>query len=135
MKTIFLFCLLWISPQLISQSDVYKDKMSAALKSYGECESSEDYLTTAFQFQQIAGVETKNWLPEYYYAMCYTMANYGVKSDNPEQKDTYLDEAEASIERLKKLAPNESEVFALEALFFTARLGVNPMERGQKFLY
>jgi uncharacterized protein (DUF2141 family) len=31
------------------------------------------------------------------------------------------------------MAPSEVEIFALEAMFYSARLSVNPMERGQKY--
>ncbi len=133
MKTLFLSFVLLITNQALSQSDLFNSKMNVALESYSKCKSAQDYLSTAFQFQQIANVESENWLPQYYYAMCYTMASYNVKSDMPEQKDAYLDEAEESINKLKILAPDESEVFALEGLFYTARLSVNPMERGQKY--
>jgi len=131
MKTLFLTFALLIASQVMGQSELFNAKMAEALQSYSNSKTSADYISVAFQFQQIASVETENWLPEYYYAMAYTMASYG--GDNPQQKDTYLDEAEASITKLKTMAPKEAEIYALEALFYTARLTVNPMERGQKY--
>ena len=133
MKTLVLTSFLIISISLFGQSELYNSKMTSALESYSNAKSSDDYISTAFQFQQIANVESDKWLPEYYYAMCYTMASYGVSADNATQKDLYLDEAEASLKKLKTMVPKESEVFALEGLFYTARLSVNPMERGQKY--
>lgn len=131
MKTLFLTFALIFASQVMSQSDVYTSKMATALENYGTSKTSDEYLSAAFQFQLIASVETENWLPEYYNAMCYIMSSYG--GNDPSQKDSYLDEAETSIGKLKTLAPKESEVYALEALFNTARLSVNPMERGQKY--
>ena len=131
MKTIFLTLALVFASQVMSQSEMFNTKMAEALENYSASKTSNDYMAAALQFQQIASVESENWLPEYYNAMCYIMSSYG--GNNAGQKDSYLDEAEASIAKLKILAPSESEVYALEALFNTARLGVNPMERGQKY--
>ncbi|MFK8046684.1 MAG: DUF2141 domain-containing protein [Crocinitomicaceae bacterium] len=131
MKTLLLTFTLLIASQVMSQSDLFNSKMQTALESYSKCKTSAEYISTAFQFQQIANVETQNWLPEYYYAMCYISLSY--RGESPAKKDASLDEAEASISKLKILAPNESEIYALEGLFNTARLRVNPMERGQKY--
>jgi len=49
------------------------------------------------------------------------------------KKDSYLDVAEKSITKMIELAPKESEVFALQSMLYSARLVVNPMERGQKY--
>lgn len=133
MKTLFITLTLVLTFQLSAQSDMFQKKMGEALAKFSQSKTAEDYINTSFQFQQIANVETTNWLPEYYFVMSYTLASYTVESDNTKQKDAYLDIAEAHIAKLKTLAPEESEIFALEALFFTARLSVNPMERGQKY--
>jgi hypothetical protein len=49
------------------------------------------------------------------------------------KKDSYLDVAEKALGKLLEMAPQESEVFVLQALFYSARLVVNPAERGQKY--
>jgi hypothetical protein len=49
------------------------------------------------------------------------------------KKDGYLDEAEKSFAKMIELAPNEADVFALQSMYYSARLVVNPMERGQKY--
>jgi uncharacterized protein (DUF2141 family) len=131
MKTLLLQIALIIGSQVMSQSDVFTSKMQAALQKYGQAKTSADYVSAAFDFQQIASIETNNWLPEYYYAMSFTMCSYD--SVAASKKDEFLDVAEASINKLKEMAPSESEIYALEALFYTARLGVSPMDRGQKY--
>ena len=49
------------------------------------------------------------------------------------KKDSYLDVAEKSVEKLIEMVPTESEVYALQSFYYTARLVVNPVERGHKF--
>ena len=49
------------------------------------------------------------------------------------EKDAYLNVAEKSIEKMIDIAPNESEVYALKALYYTAKLVIDPMTRGQKY--
>ena len=133
MKTLLITLTLLLTVQLSAQSPIFQQKMGEALGNFSAAKTAADYINTSYQFQQIANVEKDNWLPEYYVAMCYTMASYGVKTDNPKQKDAYIDIAEEHIATLKTLAVEEAEIYALEALVYTARLSVNPMERGQKY--
>lgn len=117
----------------ISQETLFMKNMQDALTIYSEAKTVQDFINVSYKFEQIANVETENWLPLYYHALTYTMSTYRVSNDNKARKDELLDIAFSSITKIKLLAPNESEVFALEALFYTAKLSVNPMERGQKY--
>ncbi len=133
MKTIILLMFTILSVISYSQNSIFEQKMTVALDSFASAKNVSDFIATSYQFDQIANVETKNWLPLYYHAMCYIWANYNEKREDASKKDAHLDIAQQSIEKIKLLAPKESEIYALEALYFTARLTVNPMERGQKF--
>ncbi|MFD1551343.1 hypothetical protein DNU06_14235 [Putridiphycobacter roseus] len=133
MKTLILTLTLLLSFHGSAQNTMFAQKMEEALTQYENSKTVEEFTNTSFKFQQIANVATENWLPEYYNALCYIMANYYVKSGVGAEKDALLDIAEQSIEKLKKTATKEAEVFALEALYYTARLSINPMERGQKY--
>lgn len=48
-------------------------------------------------------------------------------------RDALLDEAERSLEKAEELAPGEDEVFTLKGFYYTARLVIDPMNRGQKY--
>ncbi len=112
------------------QNEMFQQKMGEALQAFGQSKTAVDYAKAAQKFNEIAQVETENWLPAYYEVMSYTMAGFS-RQITADEKDAYLDMAKPTMENLKKLAPHESEIFALESMFVTARLVVNPMERGQ----
>jgi uncharacterized protein (DUF2141 family) len=87
----------------------------------------------ASHFELIANAVNTEWLPLYYHAQCYIMMSFSDREASEADKDAYLDIAKASIDKMIVIAPNESEVYALKALYYTAKLVVNPMTRGQKY--
>lgn len=133
MKTILLsFIILFAFLTAKSQSKEYSNAMSEALIQYSQCKSTDDFQALGNKFGIIAGAEKAEWLPLYYQAHCYIIMSFMEQSDAA-KKDNYLDVAEKSIAKMIELAPKEAEVFALQSMFYTARLVVNPMERGQKY--
>lgn len=110
----------------------YQQKMGQTLGQFSSCQSIDDYRSLANQFKVIAKVETEEWLPLYYQAHCYIIMSF-MEPSNANKKDEYLELANESINIMLKLAPNEAEVYALQAFYYTAKLVVNPQERGQKY--
>lgn len=115
-----------------SQSKQYAGAMGEALSQYATCKSVSDFQALGNRFALIANAEKTEWLPYYYHAHCYILMSFMEPTDAV-KKDSYLDEAEKSITKMIELAPKESEVYALQSMFYSARLVVNPMERGQKY--
>lgn len=106
--------------------------MGKTLGDYATCESIEDYNKLSNKFVKISNVEKDEWLPLYYAANCKIIMSF-MENEDKLKKDAYLDEAEIMINKIKELSPHNSEIFALEALMFTARLVVDPMARGQEY--
>jgi len=130
--TILSIALILITLTGKSQSKEYQSAMGEALGQYAACRTIADYQTAANRFILIANAEKTEWLPYYYHSFCYVMMSFMEPTDVA-KKDTYLDEAEKSITKMIELAPKESEVYALQSMFCSARLVINPMERGQKY--
>lgn len=116
----------------MSQKEAYYQAMGENLGGYAQCRSVEDFQALGNTFARIAETEKNEWLPAYYHAHCYIIMSFMEQAD-PKKKDAYLDVAEKSINRITEMAPGEADVFALQAMFYTARLVVNPMERGQQY--
>lgn len=133
-KSITLFAILFTTVHLFSQSNkaVYFQKMGETLGQYATCQTVEDYNNLSNKFSQIAQVETSEWLPLYYAANCKIIMSFTENKDKV-KKDAYLDDAEKMLDNMILLSPNESEIFALEAFYNTARLVVDPMTRGQEY--
>ena len=115
-----------------TQNAEFAKVMGEALDQFKACKNIADYQAVANKFNMMANAEKNEWLPLYYHAHCYIIMSF-IEPTDVKKKDAFLDVAEASIEKMLILAPNESEVFALQALLFSGRLMVNPMERGQKY--
>lgn len=116
----------------MSQSSEYAGAMGEALGQFANCKSVSDFQALGNRFSLIANAEKTQWLPYYYHADCYILMSF-MQNGDAALRDSYLDEAEKSIEKMIELAPKESEVYALQSMYYSARLVINPMERGQKY--
>ncbi|MCG8576259.1 MAG: DUF2141 domain-containing protein [Flavobacteriales bacterium] len=135
MKTLLinLVFVLSISFSAQAQSEMYQQKMAETMKGYATAQKAEDYIELAGQFERIANVEEKEWLPLYYHAHCYILASFTDKEAEESAKDGYLDVAEGSINKMIELVPEESEVYALQSFLYTGRLVINPMQRAAQY--
>jgi hypothetical protein len=131
-KTMLTSIALLFAGILMATGPKYYQKMGQTLPKFGECKTIDDYQNLANQFSVIANVEKEEWLPVYYEAQCFILMSF-MENENSAKKDEYLDKAETGINKLLTLAPNESEVYTLQAFYYTGRLVVNPQERGQKY--
>ena len=133
MKRIILsIAILLVSMVSIAQKAEFLQTMGEALGQYSTCKNVADFQSLGNKFQMIANVEKNEWLPLYYHAHCFIMMSFMEPTDAV-KKDSYLDEAEKSIEKLIAMVPGEAEIYALQSFYYTGRLVVNPMERGQKY--
>ena len=121
-----------ISLASMAQKPQFFRSMGETLSQYSTCKSVADFQALGNKFQMIANVEKNEWLPLYYYAHCYILMSF-IDQTDAAKRDSYLDVAEKSVEKLIELAPSESEIYALQSFYYTGRLVVNPSERGQKF--
>jgi len=130
-KIILLIAVVLVSLVSMAQKPEYYQTMGETLPQYGTCKSVADFQALGNKFELIANVEKAEWLPLYYHAHCYILMSF--MEQDVAKKDSYLDVAEKSVNKLIEMAPAEAEVFVLQAFFYTGRLVVNPMERGQKY--
>lgn len=130
-KIILSIAVVLISLISMAQKPEFFKAMGETLPQYGECKSVADFQALGNKFELIANVEKAEWLPLYYHAHCYILMSF--MEQDAAKKDSYLDVAEKSVNKLIEMVPAEAEVFVLQAFFFTGRLVVNPMERGQKY--
>lgn len=131
-KTFLILSVMIMSATAFAGGIKFQKTMGKTLAGFGEAQTVEDYRELGNKFLRIAEAEKNEWLPYYYHAQCYILMSFEEK-ENPENKDEYLDEAQKSVDRLKELAPGESETYVMQGLLYTARLMVDPMTRGQKY--
>lgn len=131
-KTILSIAILMTALTGMSQDKVFYSAMEESLGQYATCKTIDDFQALGNKFGLIANAENTEWLPLYYQAHCYIIMSFKEPSDAV-KKDRYLDVAEKAIAKMIELAPSESEAYALQSLLYSARLVVNPMERGRKY--
>jgi hypothetical protein len=110
----------------------YQQIMGKTLGEFAQAQTVEDFRNAGNKFMMIANAEPGEWLPLYYHAHSYIMMSF-VERANPEKRDDYLDEAAISVKKMVDLAPEESEVFVMQGLLYSARLMIDPMNRGQQY--
>ncbi len=113
-----------------AQKPAFMGAMGKNLAQFGQAQSLADYQQVANKFAVIAKAEPEEWLPLYYEAQIYILMSF--MDQEVENKDPYLNKAEEILNSLIEMEPQESEVYALQAFYYTGRLVVNPMERAQK---
>ena len=133
MKKILLpFVFVLVSLATMAQKPEFMQTMGETLGQYSECKNVADFQALGNKFQMISNVEKGEWLPLYYEAQCYIIMSF-METTDAVKKDSYLDEAEKSVTKLLTMVPDEPEIYVLQSFYFTGRLVVNPMERGQEF--
>ncbi len=113
-----------------AQSPQYKAAMTDALATIGRQNPKSavaEMVATANQFERIAGAEPREWLPRYYAILEYVYCGFSGKST--EEKDQYLDKADALLKQAEAISPKNDELAVLKAYIAQARLAANPMIR------
>jgi len=131
-KNILSIAILFLSLTAMSQSKEYFQVMGETLGGFQNCKTIDDFQALGNKFSLISNSEQAEWLPLYYHAQCYIIMSF-METTDVAKKDAYLDVAEKSLEKMLTLAPAESEIYALQAMFYSARLVVDPMTRGQQY--
>lgn len=134
MKTI-IFSVLLTSATLFSfaQKSSYFLSLCDALPGYSNCETGKDFAALGEKFYEISATDTTEWLADYYYAHCNIVSSFLEPQGSPD-KDKYLDKIENQVSRITRIAPQEAEVWALLGMYYSARLLVNPEERGYSYI-
>lgn len=115
-----------------AKNPMYYQKMGQALGQFGQAKTAEDFNAVSNQFLLISNVEKEEWLPLYYATHAKIVMSF--MEPDATKKDAILDEASAWFDKLETIAATESEVYALKAMFYSARLSVDPMTRGQEYM-
>ena len=114
-----------------AQSEEYVSSMKEIVDSIQTSKWGTDLIPYANQLERVAGVETKEWLPNYWAAYCYMNKSY--MEPISEKKDLLLEKAEKLIATAEQLMPNNDEIEVLKANIASARMAVDPQSRWQKY--
>lgn len=113
-------------------ADAYTTLMSATISELMSTGDPAALKAVAAKLERAATVAPADWLPRYYQAYALIINVFQSKEDG-DAKDKTLDQAEAALAQARKLHGDESELLALQAYAYQARLGISPMMRSQKY--
>ncbi len=106
---------------------LYDSILTARISGLDTAYTANTLQRLANDFERIALAEENNWLAHYYTAYSYVQLAYLAKG---EQIDVYADQAELYLKNAEKNQPENSEMYALYAYLYGAKVNVDPMVRG-----
>ena len=117
-----------------AQNAKYTKAMEKAIASLQTAENVEGLMAAANSFERIASAEKEEWLPLYYQSYAHMMAalQFLGKGEKSECM-AYVKKADEKIELAKKVAPQESEIYALQAFIFQGYIWEDPQTRGAEY--
>jgi hypothetical protein len=133
MKNIIFILMSLSIPVLVeAQNENFENNMYKNIITIDSCfKSPEATINLAETFEQIANSEKKQYLPLYYASYCYAINAFMQK--DPVKIDQLLDKAESLINQADSLKPENSEITCIKSLIASARIIVNPMQRGMQY--
>lgn len=111
-----------------NNNPAYETAMQTALKTINV--DHPIWAEAATDFEAIVKENPTEWLPLYYHALANTNASHDVDMT---EKDAYLDKAQASLDKAKKMETDEVELTILQANIYMMRITVNPNLRGMTY--
>lgn len=114
------------------QESKYEQAMIQAIAKMNSAGTNSDYIDAANTFERISQTEKGEWLPLYHVAFCYVCI--GHLEQDLSKKDSWFDKAQQFLDRAFALAPQESELFTLQAFVYPGRMVVDPMGRGMEYM-
>lgn len=130
-KITLLFAFALVAAVLAAQNNQrYQTAMTNAQAQLDSARNAADFQAVANTYARIAGAEPAEWLPLYYASFGNLIAGFIlVNTDLPKALLT-IDLSQASLDKAKALAPQESELAVLQAYILIGRLMENPMAKG-----
>lgn len=132
MKTLItlLFAIVLVSSY--ASENKYDEAMSQAVENLNHASTVDEFLESANTFERISQMEQKEWLPLYYVAQSYIIVSF--MEPDVKKKDPVLDKAQLFLDKAFRIAPEESELFALQAFLYPSRITIDPMTRGMEYM-
>jgi len=115
-----------------AQQTKYQQAMVRNLATLDTVTRKTTYRALIDAFERIHRVETSEWAPVYY--MAYCAAELAKAERDPAKIDAAADRAEAYLNTADSLHANPVEVLCLRSILAFARLNVDFMERGPKYM-
>jgi len=112
---------------LLAAQTQFEQGMGKAFALWGEGKNTE----ASAMFERIAAAEKNSYLPNYYLALINTTAAFTEKDKT--KLDLMLTKAQDALDVEMIKDQNNAELYAMQALIYTAYVVADPMTNGQKY--
>jgi hypothetical protein len=109
----------------------YIQTMEKTLQGLDSIITVEGWQAKSNAFERIGQKETKEWLPQYYVALCQVRI-FNLEKDVNKQ-EALCTKADQFLARADSLNPNNSEIYVLRSMAASMHIRLNPMTNGQKY--
>jgi hypothetical protein len=133
MKNTLFLCVLLVSgfTAQAQTNPKYIQTMEKTLQGLDSIITVEGWQTKSNAFERIGQKETKEWLPQYYVALCQVRI-FNLEKDAAKQ-EALCTKADQFLARADSLNPNNSEIYVLRSMAASMHIRLNPMVNGQKY--
>lgn len=132
MKNVLVLSLMiLLSIPAISQSRKYNKAMLSAIDKMNQSTDPAAGLELAATFEELSQLYPDQWFPAYHAS--HVLINSSFAEPDGVKSDALLERALKSMESAMKIAPEESELYALKALYFIGVISADPASRGQVY--
>lgn len=130
-KTILLLVVALISLPVISQDKKYTKSMLKAIESRDAASDQVRALECVGSFEDLSAKYADQWLPSYYAADILITNSF--EERDLARCDELLDWALKNLHKAEKLAPEESEIAVMKAMYYIAMMASDPETRGPMY--
>jgi hypothetical protein len=115
-----------------AQLEKYLAFMKSQVQKLDTADTQEEFLALQVGFERCAQKAKMFWQPYYYAA--YTKVYVAYLEKDKTKIDAICDDATFYIDKADSLSPDNSEIYSLKAMIATAKIKVDFMERGMKYV-
>jgi hypothetical protein len=123
----FITTIVLFATVIASAQGQFEQGMTKAFQLWKEGKNTE----ASDLFERIASADKTSWLPNYYVALVNTTASFGTKDKT--QVNALLAKAQNALDIEMIKDQNNSELYVLQALIYTAWVVVDPMTNGMVY--
>ncbi len=116
---------------LLANGGQFEKAMAKNIPAMYQASDPETLLGVVNQLTRIGDAEANRWEPYYYAAFGYIRLMTMVESN--EDKDKYLDQAIAAVEKGETIKSNDSELESMKGYVHMMRVTVDPASRGMQY--
>jgi hypothetical protein len=130
-KIAFVTIVALLALPVFSQGKKYKKSMHKTMEMRNETYGQAGALECVAAFEEIAANYPEQWLPSYYAAEVLITTSFQVSDLT--QNDKLLDRAYKNLDKAEEVAPEESEVEVMKAMYYIGMMSADPETRGPMY--